>query len=130
MLTILFPTRTMNNRPAHMRCSYASNQQESFFLRNSSVTRVSFLQDMLYPYRSKPRKGNGSFNLTAVTETTKTAYLVKIEGVDVRDQGLCDITVVIRCVREAYSGKVVSCCYGAAGEHDCFGSVSFAPGAV
>ena len=84
---------------------------------------------MLYPNRSKP-EGKWFVQPHSRYRNHETAYLVKIERVDVRGQGLCDITVVaVRCVREAYSGKVVSCCC-AAGEHDCSGSVSFAPGAV
>ena len=101
-----------------------------------SNTWVSFLQD---PVSLNPQWKTVRSTSQPLQGEKKKAYLVKIEGVDVRGQGLCDVMVVVVvvvvvdvvcCVGEADSGKVVSCCCCAAGEHDCFGSVSFAPGAV
>lgn len=103
-----------------------------FSPRNSSITHaLVFCKTRYIPTALNPQ-GKRFVQPHSRYRNHKTAYLVKIEGVDVRGQGLCDITVVVvvRCVREIYSGKVVSCCCCAAGEHDCFGSVSFAPGAV
>ena len=107
-----------------------TNRNFFFFVRNSSVTHGLVFYKTCYNPTALNPQGKQFVQPHSRYRNHKTAYLVKIEGVDVRGQGLCDITVVVRCVREAYSGKVVSCCCGAVGEHDCFGSVSFAPGAV